>query len=611
MNSKLGAVPSSETSCFFSVWAPAAGSVDVHIVSPGERIVPMGKQGRGYFSADIEDVFPGTSYFYRLDEERDRPDPASRFQPEGVHGPSRVIRSRFEWKDSDWAGQPLEEYVIYEIHVGTFTRAGTFDAVIPSLEELKRLGITAVELMPVGQFPGDRNWGYDGAYPFAVQNSYGGPDGLKRFVDACHRCELAVILDVVYNHLGPEGNYFRDFAPYFTDRYRTPWGAAMNFDGPESDEVRRFFIENALCWISDYHVDALRLDATHAIYDFSAHTFLEELAESVHAADTPSGRRAYLIAESDRNDVRLISSTKHGGYGMDAQWSDDLHHTLHGLLTGERDGYYIDFGRLRQLAKAYREGFVYSGEYSLFRKRRHGSSSADAPGSRLVVSMQNHDQVGNRLLGERLSALGSFEDLKLAAGAVLLSPFVPLLFMGEEYGETAPFQYFISHSDPGLIKAVRMGRRREFADFAWKGEVPDPQSGDTFSRCILNHALKSGGSHAILHRYYRELIRLRKKIQTMGLLRKETLEAVEYAEEQVLALRYPGGMDEAVALFNFNRESASIRLCLSPARWDKILDSSDPDWGGPGSITTAIAEFSGEATIRIAARAVVLFLKRD
>ena len=316
--------------------------------------------------------------------------------------------------------------MLYELHVGTFTAQGTFDAIVPHLDELKDLGITSIELMPVAQFPGDRNWGYDGVYPFAVQNSYGGPEGLKRLVNACHQRGLAVTLDLVYNHLGPEGNYLQDFGPYFTDRYRTPWGSAINFDGPESDEVRRFFIENALYWVTEFRVDALRLDAVHGIFDFSALHFLQELAAAVHEQAEQLNRRIYVIAESDLNDVRIVRSPELGGYGLDAQWNDDFHHALHTLLTGERTGYYEDFGRIQDLAKAFAEGFVYSGAYSPARRRRHGNSSKDLAAPRFVVFAQNHDQVGNR---HRLSALVSFEWLKLAAAVVLLSPFIPLLFI--------------------------------------------------------------------------------------------------------------------------------------------------------------------------------------
>jgi maltooligosyltrehalose trehalohydrolase len=359
--------------------------------------------------------------------------------------------------------------------VGTFTPEGTFEAIIPHLDELRELGITAVELMPVAQFPGTRNWGYDGVYPFAVQNSYGGPEGLKRLVNACHGRGIAVVLDVVYNHLGPEGNYLWDFGPYFTDRYKTPWGSAINFDGPHSDPVRRLFIENALYWVTEFRMDGLRIDAVHGILDFSAYPFLEELASAVHEKAERLNRRVYVIAESDLNDTRVIRSRELGGYGLDAQWNDDFHHALHTLLTEDQTGYYQDFGRLGDLVKAFREGFVCSGQYSSYRRRRHGNSSRDIPAGCFVVFAQNHDQVGNRMRGERLSQLVCRERMKLAAGVVFLSPFIPLLFMGEEYGETAPFPYFISHSDADLVEAVRRGRREEFAAFGWSQEPPDPQ----------------------------------------------------------------------------------------------------------------------------------------
>ncbi|MBU4448409.1 MAG: malto-oligosyltrehalose trehalohydrolase, partial [Proteobacteria bacterium] len=420
----LGATYLGEGRSRFLVWAPLAEQVEVRLVSPREDIVPLQRGERGYFSAVVAGVEPGSHYFYRLNGQQDFPDPASRFQPQGVHGPSQVAARRFSWDDGHWSGLPLRDYVIYELHVGTFTPEGTFDAVIPYLDELKELGLTALELMPVAQFPGGRNWGYDGVYPFAVQNSYGGPLGLKRLVNACHQRGLAVVLDVVYNHLGPEGNYLANYGPYFTQRYRTPWGPALNFDGPDSDEVRRFFIDNALFWSSEYHIDALRLDALHAIVDLSPQPFVAELAATVRRARERWNRKFFLMAESDLNDVRLVRSPDLGGYGLDGHWNDDFHHALHTLLTGEQTGYYADFGRLEQLAKAWREGFIYSGEYSPYRRRRHGSSSRDIAAERLVVFAQNHDQIGNRLGGERLSQLISFEALKLAAGAMLLSPFL-------------------------------------------------------------------------------------------------------------------------------------------------------------------------------------------
>ncbi len=420
----LGAIPLREGSCSFRVWAPRCERLEVRLVAPGELLVPLQKGRAGYFQGVVAGVGPGARYFYRLDGAKDRPDPASRFQPEGVHGPSQVAAAGFAWEDQGWCGPDLRDYAIYELHVGAYSPEGTLAAIIPHLEELRELGITALELMPVAQFPGNRNWGYDGVYPFAVQNSYGGPEALKRLVNACHRQGLAVILDVVYNHLGPEGNYLWDYGFYFTGLYRTPWGDAVNFDGPYSDEVRRFFIENALYWLDDCHVDALRLDGLHAIMDRSPRTFLEELAQAVHTWGERSGRRVYLMAESDLNDVRLIRTPELGGCGLDAHWNEDFHHALHTLLTGEKDGYYQDFGELGQMAKGFREGFIYSGEYSPYRQRRHGSSSRGLPARRFIVFSQNHDQVGNRPRGERLTQLLSFEALKLAAGAIVLSPFL-------------------------------------------------------------------------------------------------------------------------------------------------------------------------------------------
>ncbi len=457
-NRQIGALYLGDDQCEFIVWAPQAERIVLKIVAPRERLLPLQRDEQGYWRRLVEKLPAGTDYCYQLDGSIERPDPASAYQPGGVHGPSRVIdHAAFTWTDQTWGGRPLDEFIIYELHVGTFTPEGTFAAVIPRLAAMRELGITAVELMPVAQFPGTRNWGYDGTNPFAVQNSYGGPDGLKALVDACHGHGLAVILDVVYNHLGPEGNYLRDFGPYFTDRYRTPWGEAVNFDGPGSDAVRGYFIANALNWLRHYHVDALRLDAVHAIYDFSPRPFLQELAAQVDAFADLEQRSCLLIAESDLNDARLIRPAEQSGYGLHAQWNDDFHHSLHTLLTLERQGYYADFGRIEDLAKAFREGFVYSWRYSPYRQRHHGSSSADRPGQQLVVCSQNHDQVGNRPTGERLITLAGCEAAKTAAAAVCFAPFIPLLFMGEEYGEESPFLYFTDFADQDLQDAVRTG----------------------------------------------------------------------------------------------------------------------------------------------------------
>jgi maltooligosyltrehalose trehalohydrolase len=604
----LGATLQEDSRGEFLVWAPTADTVDVQIVAPRERRLALAKEERGYFHGIFDEVEPGTLYFFTIDGNRRRPDPASRFQPQGVHGPSQVIDSRFPWEDRSWSGQYLRDYVIYELHTGAFTPEGTFDAVTGHLDELAQLGITAVELMPVGQFPGGRNWGYDGAYPFAVQNTYGGPDGLKRLVNACHRKGLAVVLDVVYNHLGPEGNYLGDFGPYFTDRYSTPWGMALNFDGPGSDEVRRYFIENALYWVRECHIDALRLDAVHAIVDQSAYPFLAELAETIHQEAERLKRHIYLMAENDRNDVRLIRSRELGGYGLDVHWNDDFHHALHVALTGEQTGYYQDFAGFGQLAKSFREGFIYSGEYSAYRRRRHGSSARGIAPHRLVVFAQNHDQIGNRPLGDRLSRLVSFESLKLAAGAVVLSPFTPLLFMGEEYGETAPFLYFVSHLDPDLIEAVRKGRLEEFADFRWMGDPPDPNAEETFQRSKLQHGLKLKGEHKVLLGFYRELLRLRKLFISSQSL--SLIEALSYETEKVLLVRFGGERRAVATLFHFNRKAGSVTLPWPPGAWLKELDSAEERWGGHASRLPAMIGGSEEVSLALEPHSFAFFVDR-
>ncbi|MGA7561794.1 MAG: malto-oligosyltrehalose trehalohydrolase [Desulfobaccales bacterium] len=590
----------------FLVWAPLINQVEVHILSPEERIVPLEKVSRGYHYGVVPGVKPGTRYFYRLDGNNERPDPASKFQPEGVHGPSQVIDPHFVWEELHWSGIPFSHYVLYELHVGTFTAQGTFDAIIPHLDELKDLGITTIEIMPVAQFPGDRNWGYDGVYPFAVQNSYGGPEGLKTLIDACHQRGLAVILDVVYNHLGPEGNYLHDFGPYFTDRYRTPWGAAINFDGPDSDEVRRFFIENALYWVTEFRLDALRLDAVHGIFDFSARHFLQELASAVHGQAERLNRRIYVIAESDLNDVRIVRSPELGGYGLDAQWNDDFHHALHTLLTGERTGYYEDFGRIQDLAKAFAEGFVYSGAYSPARRRRHGNTSKDLAARRLVVFAQNHDQVGNRLKSERLSALVSFEGLKLAAAVVLLSPFIPLLFMGEEYGETAPFPYFVSHSDPDLIEVVRRGRREEFPYFKGSDEPPDPQEEATRQSASLDHSLRHQGRHRILYELYKELITLRNETRANAGLSKDRLEVVCLERERTLVVRRWGREEQVAAIFHFGDTAVSVNIPLPSGRWLKRLASGEKRWHGPGRDLPTVFHSDGKVSVTLTQHAFLM-----
>jgi maltooligosyltrehalose trehalohydrolase len=605
----LGATYLGDGKCRFEVWAPRAARVDVHITSPKDRLVSMEPAARGYHHAVVDNVEPGSRYHYRLNG-KERPDPASRFQPEGVHGPSQVTAGNFSWHDESWVGAELKDYIIYELHVGTFTPEGTFDAIVPRLDDLKELGITAVELMPVAQFPGSRNWGYDGTAPFAAQNSYGGPESLKRFVDACHLINLAVVLDVVYNHLGPEGNYLSEFGSYFTDRYNTPWGPAVNFDGPESDEVRRFFIENALYWTSEFHIDALRLDAVHAILDHSPRPFLLELAEAIHAQAERLNRRIYLMPESADNDARLLRARELGGFGLDAQWNDDFHHCVHALLTGESTGYYQDYGRVDQLAKSFREGFVYSGGYSSFRKRRHGSAARDVPAERFIVFSQNHDQVGNRMMGDRLCRLAGFEGAKLAAGVVLLAPFIPFLFMGEEYGETAPFPYFISHTDPELVEAVRRGRGEEFRSFTWGKEPPDPQAESTFQSAKLDPALRAKDPHRALFALYQRLIRLRKETASLARLDKDAIEVVGVERKKLLFVRRWSEEDEVFLFFNFSSSEATFEPPVPHRYWTKLCDSAEEQWRGRGSAIPERFDAEKESTLRISPWAFVLFKRQ-
>lgn len=598
----LGATWLSGDQTAFLVWAPKCEQVEVEILGPkGQRAV-MDRLGRGYFQAVLGGARPGSLYHYVLNSGKSHPDPASRFQPRGVDGPSQVTSlAAFPWTDADWSGIPLEQYIIYEIHLGTFTPAGTFDAVIAELDELRDLGITALELMPVAQFPGARDWGYDGVFPFAAQNSYGGPDGLARLVNACHQRGLAVVLDVVYNHLGPEGNVLGEFGDYFTDQYRTPWGQAVNFDGAGSDEVVRYFSENALYWLRDLHIDALRLDAIHGITDRNAQPFLQLLAGSVKEFGLATGRNVYLIAESDFNDARFLKPRERGGYGLDAQWNDDFHHALHALLTGERSGYYEDFGTLGDLATAFTQGYVYSGQYSRYRRCRHGNSSGELSARQFVVFAQNHDQVGNRLLADRLSRLVSFDELKLAAAVVILSPFIPLLFMGEEHGEEAPFNFFCSYQDPALIEAVRKGRKEEFAAFQWQGDLPDPQAESSFLASRVERRLSTTGRHRVLRDFYHELIQLRKAQRPLRTLSKSAMRVSMHAAEKVLVVRRWAEEEQITAVFSFSGSPSFCRLELPVGRWKKLLDSAEPRWAGPGSGIPETIESQGAVSVEIGA----------
>ena len=581
---KIGSNYLGDGRCEFTVWSPAHEEVAVQIVSPTHRLLPMQKDEWGYFKVLAEDIEPGTLYFYKLLGEADKPDPASHSQPQDVHGPSEVIdQTKMSWTDADWSGIPLEEMILYELHVGTFTPEGTFEAIIPRLRELHEFGVNAIELMPIAQFPGNRNWGYDGVFPYAAQHSYGGPEGLKKLVDAAHQQGIAIVLDVIYNHFGPEGNCMSDYGPYFTSRYQTAWGNAINFDGEYSYGVRNYFIENALYWFEKFHIDALRLDASDHIYDIGVKHFLQELAENVDALSKKSGRKLYLTAENDLSDTKVIRSIESGGYGIDAQWNDAFHHCLHTLLTGEQSGYYVDYGKCEQMAKAFQEGFVYSGQYSPFRKKFHGSDSSAIPGHQFVVFTQNHDQVGNRALGERLTHLVSFEALKLAAGVLLLAPNVPLIFMGEEYAENAPFLYFVSHTDSELIEVVREGRKKDFAAFHIEGEFIDPFSTDTFQKCKLNWEQRQEGKHQVMLELYQHLIQLRRTIPTLKTLDKQNLEASVIEEDKLMFLHRWSQNSQIFCIMNFSDKDVSFNATPPSGNWQKALDSSEPKWMGSGS----------------------------
>jgi maltooligosyltrehalose trehalohydrolase len=501
----------------FAVWAPGARQVDLRV---GAREIGMEPDEGGWWRADVPDAGPGTDYAYLLDkDETPLPDPRSYRQPRGVHGPSQVYdHSEFGWTDQGWTGRQLPGSVLYELHVGTFTPEGTFDAAIGRLDHLVDLGVDLVELLPVNAFNGEHNWGYDGVCWFAPHEPYGGPDGLKRLVDACHRRGLGVVLDVVYNHFGPSGAYAPRFGPYLAAHENT-WGRAVNLDGPDSDEVRQYIVDSVLMWLRDYHVDALRLDAVHALADHRATHLLEEISAEVDALSTYLGRPLSLIAESDLNDPRLITPREAHGYGLTAQWDDDVHHALHALLTGERQGYYADFGTLECLSDVMQEAFFHAGTWSAFRGRVHGRpvDRAHTPGHRFVAYLQNHDQIGNRATGDRLSALLPDALLKVGATLLFTGPFTPMLFMGEEWAASTPWQFFTSHPEPELAAAVAGGRRREFASHGWSDvDIPDPQDPVTFTQSKLDWAELDRPGHRETLEFYRRLIALRKAVPDLS-----------------------------------------------------------------------------------------------
>jgi maltooligosyltrehalose trehalohydrolase len=575
----LGAVLQ-ETGTTFRVWAPRCQSVEV--VIEGRRPMPLTPREEGLFELAVPGIAAAMRYQYRLDGERYRPDPVSRFQPEGVHGPSVVVdAARFPWTDQGFRGHALADLVFYELHVGTFTAAGTFEAVIPHLPHLVDLGVTAIELMPVAEFPGSRNWGYDGVHLYAPQSTYGGPRGLRRLVDAAHGHGLSVILDVVYNHLGPEGNYLAEYGPYFTDRYKTPWGTAVNFDGPDSPGVRRHFIDNARYWVREFHLDGLRLDAIHSIFDAGPAHILTAAAEAAREEARRLDRPVHVVAESHDNDRRIVLPAAEGGLGLDAVWADDFHHAVHCRLTSERSGYYCDFPGGRGLARALAEGFAFQGEASEYFGRSRGTPSADLSGEHFVVCLQNHDQVGNRAQGDRLSTIVSLAAAKMAAALLFSAPALPLLFMGEEYGETSPFQFFTSYLDPALVEAVRRGRAVEFARFGWEGKIPDPSEPATFLRSRLSHPLAGAPRHRELRDYYRQWLSLRRNHPALGALGKERTQCEVDATDSVLTLSRQGDGTAGVRLVaNLTGQPHPF---APSADWRVLLDSEDKRFAGSGT----------------------------
>jgi maltooligosyltrehalose trehalohydrolase len=552
----------------FEVWAPRARALAVRI---GSEDHPMHPARCGWWKGRVENAGPGTDYSFIIDGGDPVPDPRSQYQPHGVHGPSRLVdHDAFKWTDANWQARPLSSAIVYELHVGTFTRGGTFESAIERLDYLRDLGVTHVELMPVNQFSGERGWGYDGVDLFAPHCVYGVPEDLKRLVDACHARGLGVLLDVVYNHFGPDGNYLERFGPYFTEAYKTPWGPAVNLDHKDSHEVRRFFIDNAVQWLRDYHFDGLRLDAIHAYYDRSAVTFLENLSNEVDLLEASLGRHLVLIAESDLNDPRIVTCREAGGFGIDAQWSDDFHHALHSVLTGETTGYYNDFGSLRHLAAALREGYVYAGSHSTHRARPHGRRDLHLSGHRLLGYSQNHDQAGNRATGDRLGHLVGPGRQKIAAALVLTAPFVPMLFQGEEFGASSPFQYFTNYEDEQLGKSVSEGRRNEFAAFGWNPEqVPDPQDPATFERSKLHWEETQSEPHAALLAWYRKLIAFRRSQPSLADGRLDHVE-VTFDEPAGWLVMKRGAVEVAC---NFAGDRQAI-----PVTHRTAIISSEPAW---------------------------------
>ncbi|WP_207428062.1 malto-oligosyltrehalose trehalohydrolase [Pedobacter sp. SYSU D00535] len=585
------------------VWAPKAKQVEL-LLTDSQQKISLEEQEFGYWTAKTATIKPGDKYSFLLDGEKERPDPASLQQEETVHGPSIAFDLKaFKWDDQDWNNQDLEDYILYELHTGTFTEEGTFAGIEQKLDYLKELGVNAIEIMPVAQFPGGRNWGYDGVLPYATQNTYGGPEALQRLVQACHKAGIAVVLDVVYNHMGPEGNYLGDFGHYFTEKYNTPWGNALNFDDAWCDGVRQYFIENVLMWFRDFHIDALRMDAVHAIKDFSPVHILREIKLRVDELMKETGRRHYLIVELDLNDTRFINPLSEQGFGMDAQWIDEFHHALRVTAGEERNGYYSDFTGITHLAKSYQDAYVYDGQFSPHRQKTFGIKAESNPGKQFIVFSQNHDQVGNRMLGERTSQLVSFDMQKLMAGAVLVSPYLPMLFMGEEYAETHPFLYFVSHTDTELAEAVRKGRKAEFAAFHAEGEAPDPVSEETFNESKLQWQLLTKDPHATMFSFYKKLIQLRKELPALHRLNRKLLQVEADEASQTLSLLRSYENQHVFVAMNFSQQEQDLKT-PNGYKWKNVLNSAAPEWGGTA---TAPAEIEGGATLSVPPESILIY----
>lgn len=580
-----GAFLSSNQKCLWRVWTPT--SREVHLVLHQEHVrsaYRMHHDGSGYFTFERNGITEGQRYSFVLDSGAERPDPASRWQPDGVHAPSAVWDpDHFEWSDHKWQGISREDLVFYELHVGTFTRQGTFAAIHSRLDQLRELGITAIELMPVGQFPGRKNWGYDGTYWYAVQNTYGGPHELQRLVDACHRVGIGVFLDVVYNHLGPEGNYLAEFGPYFTNNHQTPWGQAINYDDRGSDAVRAYVLNNVRQWLRDFHIDGLRLDSVHAMHDCSHHHILTEIKTAAHEEASRFHKSVHVVAESNQNDARRLFRQDGMGFGLDAQWNDDFHHCVHALLTQESDGYYQDFQQpLPQLEKVLNQVFAFDGNFSQYRGKNHGVPAGVFSSDRFIVSIQNHDQIGNRPLGERLSQLVAPNHLRFAAALMLLSPYNPLLFMGEEYGEASPFPFFCDFSDPELCNSISEGRRSEFARFQWPKDFPNPCSDTTFVSAILNWDWSSSKKEG-LRQLYRDLLAARRNWPELRYCRQREahIVTVSHGETVLQIVRgdpvRPGEQIEAY----FNPGKSTLILDgMSRPKDQILLSTEDLKYGG-------------------------------